>query len=410
MPTVRELKNRITFNVDKSTVANAENTFGKLKKGAVSVISIVKGVGAAIVSVVALSSKQFIELEKDIGATNFFSRSKEDAKELLRLTQDIAKLSVTTSQREGGQAAAILSQIPGIEKFRKELLPILEEISIANPKLDFTGVTDAFSQLVKEGNLDALKNLIPGSAELLEKLALSTFNFADRTKTAANRTQLFLEQINKVRPELKRLADDQRKTLGFQAAGISKETFDFFTNFGRTVAPEMTKLFEEIRLTIRELNENESFWQGVKEAAELVRDAFREAVFLAKLLSGDEETAKEAIRIGREKEAEDRALFEKQKKQIINLLPSFGTIASGTGNLLTGALKNQPTQSEKEAILGGPLDININGRFEVDVRGADNVDGNQLTEGISKTVIGAIKEKMRNVAAQNGRVVATGGP
>ena len=358
MPTVRELKNRITFDVDKATVTNAENTFKKLKGGAKVVISTVKAVGLAITALVAASAKQFIDLEKDIGATNFFSRSKEDAEELLALTKDIARVSLTTSQKEAGQASALLSQIPGIERFRKELLPILEEISVANPKLDFTGVTEAFTRLAKDGNLDELKNLIPGSAELLEKLALSTFNFADRTKTAANRTELFLQQISKVRPELKRLADEQRETLAFQGVGISKETSDFFSNFGRSTAGPMAELFKEIRLTIRELNSNEAFWIAVESSAKGVAEAFKTT---KKVISEINEkgllgffTEGEGTKDAQERYKEDPEKFienftgKKTPFDINKILPDFFKIRETQG-LQGGA----GIQKESEAILQG---------------------------------------------------------
>jgi len=264
MPVVRELVNRIGFKINRGELADAENAFKKLTTRA--------AIGLTGIQIAA--TKTFVDFKKDTADVNFFANNKEEAEAILKLTNEIAEASETTSRREARAAAKTISTFNVNKKLLEEILPFIEKISIARPNLDFTDVVSSLEDVIKGGNIQALLDLVPGIKDELEILSKTNFQtpFADITEE--QRAELLIKTLRENRARLTELVAEQKTQIPFFVERVSKESSDFFLNFGEKTAPAMMVLLELISTTIKEINENEAFWEAIATSADAIAKAF----------------------------------------------------------------------------------------------------------------------------------------
>jgi hypothetical protein len=380
MPVVRELINRISFKIAPGDKANAEKAFSTMKSGA-------KGVIAAVAGITAAGTKLFADFEKDTGASRFFARNTEEAELLLETLDKIAEKSDTTSRREARRAAKTLQQTRLTKEQLQEFVPLLEKISIARPDLDFAQVAESFRDVISGGDLQQLIEIIPGFKDTAELLSKTTFGKPFGDITDIQRGEIVLDALFKKRTRLNELVAEQQETLVFQMEGLSKEASDFTLNFGEETAPAMTELLKEVRMTIKELNDSESFWTTVKSTIEGITELLRGTKLISRgfgaLFSGDFDELKKIREEGQKGQVEQ-----------IGPLQLFKNIIDPTKDF-----RGRPLEGSKN-------DITINGKITV-----VNESGTEITDmsaDITQQVMSELGLTLKQITATNGGIVPAG--
>ncbi len=284
MPVVRELINRIGFKVNKGDLANVENSFGKIKgkgKGLIgffgNLTKAIKGVSLALIGIASVGAVQFSKLEKNRALTRFFVTSTEQAKGLRLEMAKIRGESDVISKLEAEKAVSIFSRLnlKDITKNFKDIVPILTDISSATLKLDLPEVVSALVDFVKSGDIGQLEQFGGSVKDLAEKLSIAGFD-ASRLKTQEAKFKFIFEILSKNRNLFRKLAKDQEKTLTYAGKRVETQFNDFFANFGENTAEPIRQLLNEIAIVMKSINDNEDFWDAVKNGAIAVKDAFVE--------------------------------------------------------------------------------------------------------------------------------------
>lgn len=279
MPVVRELVNRISFKISAADKKNAEDAFTKMEKGSQRVITntgkIGKKFALTIAGLAAAGTKIFTDFERDTGASAFFSRSANEARALTEALDLVASRSETTSRREARRAAKTLSQTRLTKDQLEEFIPILEKISIARPDLDFTGVAEAFRQVISGGNLDQLTQIIPGFKDTAELLSKTTFQSPFGDLTDVQRGEIVLDAMLKHRKELDKLVQKQRETLNFQFSALAKESSDFGLKVGETISGPVKETILLIRGLFAEMNESKELWKSIESTMRSVTSGIK---------------------------------------------------------------------------------------------------------------------------------------
>jgi hypothetical protein len=184
-------------------------------------------------------------------------------------------------------------------------------------------------------------------------------------------------------------------------------------------------LFKEIRLTIGELNSNEAFWVAVKDSAEAVTAAFIRTkdtiVEINKLgLLGFFTEGKETKKIQEEYKKDPQAVLDRFVGERID----FGAVGNFIKDLIgvpvresQGLQGGAGIKKESEVILQGETPkieilfnklIGVISDFQSDLRpqfaGGETI--NVVHSGFIDSNSTFIKDKLKNVAAQNGRIVS----
>jgi hypothetical protein len=406
MPVVRELINRITFKVNQGDKAKAESAFSDMQKSGASLIGFTKGLTktalASITSLTVAGAKLFTDLEKDQASVKFFSKTNEEAQKLLDIVDQIRGNEII-SRRERAQAASIFSQlnidIGQIEK----ALPILRDISIAQPKLDFPQTVELFAQFVKTGDIDSLMQLGAAGKELAEQLKLANVDISQSVKGQINRAQLLTQELDKQKVRISELAEEQKNTLTFGFRALTKEASDFTTKFGEKTAPAMKEIVTIARDLIKELNESEDFWDSVESGSKAILEILKSAISLAKEVStifgGSQE---EFNRLAKEKAKgrQSGGVLDLPLTEAISLgfKKAFGDFFS------EGARRNLEAFENKKT-----FNLELNGEIKVKGENLQGVDTAGMSRDLTKQIGDSLKEDLKAIAAQSGRPVATGG-
>lgn len=279
MTVTRELVNRISFKVSAADKKNAIDAINKMDKGSQRVITnagkIGKALKLAVAGLAVASTKMFTDFERDTGASAFFSRSVEEAKALTKVLDAVAAKSETTSRREARRAAKTLSQTRLTKDQLEEFIPILEKISVARPDLDFTGVAEAFRQVISGGNLDQLTEIIPGFKDTAELLSKTTFQSPFGDLTDVQRGEIVLDAMLKHRKELDKLVQQQRETLNFQFSALAKESSNFGLTVGETISGPVKETILLIRELFAEMNKSKELWELIASTMESITGAIK---------------------------------------------------------------------------------------------------------------------------------------
>ena len=432
MPVVRELVNRISFKVNKGDLANVDSTFDKFKGKGKGLISFFGTIGGAI-SKAALAfagfqltaTKLFVDFQKDTGASNFFARNKSEAEALLKVVDEIQSKSETTSRRESRQAAKTFSTLNIQRKQLEEIIPFIEKISIARPDLDFTAVAESLKSVVKGGDIQELINLVPGIKQDLEILSKTSFGKPFGEVLEQQRIELVLESLRKNQDRLNELVAEQRTKIPFFIERVSKETSDFFLNFGENTAEPMKELLAAISATIKEINESDEFWEAVRTSAEATKEAIKEAAaFLKDSVDFIKEVKKEGLfptlfNIKSvedaekliQKRREERRTPSEQLESIKNVLE----IPVDPSNLPSNIIKGQFNKfiGGAKDILNTPVEdpfgrtkkdqsININAEIKLTGENVDGLDLGSLKAEITRTIKEVISPPLKAITNENG--------
>ncbi len=295
MGVVRELVNRISFKINPGDKAKAENAMKGIEAKGAGTIAFFKGLGGAIdtalkaiAGLTAAGAKMFTEYESNQAVSRFFSRSVEEVKQLSDALDTLSGSEII-SKREREQAKALFSKItPDVDQIVK-ILPILEDITIARPDLDFEQVVELTTQFVKTGDIDALENLGAVGKDTAEAFRLAQLNASTAIKGQRNLFQFLAEGLDRNKEKIKENADLVRDDLGFSFKALAKEASDFTLQFGEETAKPIKEIVIIARDLIKELNESDEFWEGVRSGAEATLEIIKEAIQLAKILKGEEE-------------------------------------------------------------------------------------------------------------------------
>lgn len=454
MPVVRELINRISFKVNPADKKNAKDTISNLEKGSKRAIINIKGIGkaltASLLAASAASTKMFVDFEKDTGASAFFARNRQEAKELNTLLDEVARRSETTSKREARRASKTLSQTTLTQKQLKDFIPFLEKISIARPDLDFTGVAENFRDIISGGNLSGITEIVTGFKDTAELLSKTTFQSPFGDITEQQRGQILLEALIKSQPKLDELVKEQRETLNFQFSALAKESSDFALKFGEEIAPAVKESLIILKDLIKELNESESFWTTVGNTVESIKSGL---LFIKDIFSDSEETngKPKAIKGFRDEELElgkniskdifniPKSIFEgfqksiqdifgqKQpeiaKEGIKNIPISLPGIQQKEDILLNKRQEEAPGEGsesflrmlKRESSVRGKVDnnqgvsneqsLNINLNGSIKVENESGVEISQMSSDLTTRVFDELRTAFNNINAQNGGFV-----
>lgn len=457
MPIIRELINRISFKVNPGDKAKADAAMEGMEAKGAGTIAFFKSLGGAINKTLkaiglltAAGAKMFTEYETNQAVSRFFSRTQEEAKQLSDALDKLSGSEII-SKREREQAEAALSKLTVPVDQIARILPILEDITVARPDLDFEQVVGLTTQFVKTGDIDALENLGAVGKDTAEAFRLSQLNASTAIKGQRNLFQFLAENLDRNKEKIKENADLVRDDLGFSFKSLAKEASDFTLNFGKETAPVVKEIVIIIRDLIKELNESDEFWVSVKTGAESTLSVIKEAIALAKILAGDEEVAPieaiddpgslktiaknirnvfdkgyfEASRIalenrekfaeqeiekrGGRKEFRDQGFREFLDKQEAELNKVF--IRESMQDSI-----NEPGQSSQRGALGATGGTGQKVTYEVSFsplviegKNIQNLDLVPMQEELNKAVINEVRDTFIGVAAQSGRLVGISG-
>lgn len=295
MPVIRELVNRISFKINPGDKAKAENAMKGIESKGAGTIAFFKGLGGVIGAALKLiagftvaGAKMFTEFETNQAVSRFFSRSIEEAEKLSGALDKISGSEII-SRREREQAAAALSKLTVPIKDIERVIPILAEVTVARPDLDFPQVIDLVTKFVKTGDIEALEQIGAVGKDTAEAFRLAQLNTQTAIKGQRNLFQFLSEGLDRNKEKIKENADAVRDDLGFSFKAFAKEASDFTLQFGEETAPVIKEIITIARDMIKELNESDEFWKSVKSGAESTLEIIKEAIELAKILTGDDE-------------------------------------------------------------------------------------------------------------------------
>lgn len=295
MPVIRELVNRISFKINPGDKAKAENAMKGIESRGAGTIAFFKGlggvIGAALKAIAALTTvgtALFKSYQDNKSVVRFFAGSTEEALKFSKALDTLSDSEII-SKKELAEAEARFARLTVSGDKIVKILPILEDITIAKPKFDFPEVVDIAVSFIKEGSIDALEELGAISTKTAEKYRLSGLSFDKSIKGQENRFQFLAKNLDENKERLKELAELAKKDLTFSFSRLTKEASDFALKFGETTAPVIKEIVTIARDMIKELNESDEFWKSVKSGAESTLEIIKEAIELAKILTGDDE-------------------------------------------------------------------------------------------------------------------------
>lgn len=397
---VRELVNRISFDLNRADLANVESAFSKMKLGAKAVIGVIAGITVA-------GTKLFTDFEKDTGASKFFARNKEEADALLKVLDKMAESSETVSRREARRAAKTLQSTRLTKEQLEEFIPILEKISVARPDLDFTAVAENFRDVISGGDVQKLIEIIPGFKDTAELLSKTTFGKPFGDITDIQRGEIVLDALLKSRKRLDELVQEQRKTLVFQFESVQESLSDAALDIGEKIAPSMIELLKELNKTIDALNESKGLWIVVGATIEAIADVIkftRETTgIFSDVFSGDTSSFKKKQKEFEErkrKELPEGSIFlpgelEKRIKKMEFGIPSAGPDLPSILGLLGLSPEKTKETEEKKITIGGKLTV-VN---------ESGVEISQMSIDLTSQIMGELKDSLKNITASNGGIV-----
>lgn len=298
MSVIRELVNRISFKINSGDKAKAENAMKGIEAKGAGTIAFFKGLGGAINKTLKLiagltiaGTKMFTEFETNQAVSRFFSRTQEEAKQLSDALDKLSGSEII-SKREREQAEAALSKLTVPVEDIEKVIPILAEVTVARPDLDFKEVIELTTQFVKTGDIDALEQIGAVGKDTAEAFRLAQLNASTAIKGQRNLFQFLSEGLDRNKEKIKENADLVRDDLGFSFKALAKEASDFTLQFGEETAKPIREIVIVIRDLIKELNESDEFWEGVRSGAEATLEIIKEAIALAKILTVDEDEEK----------------------------------------------------------------------------------------------------------------------
>jgi len=417
MPVVRELINRISFKVNPADKKNAETAFNNLKAQGAGAVAAFGGIGGAakkaltaIGLLTAAGTKMFTEFESNKAVTRFFSRSIEEANQLSDIVNKL-RGSEIISQRELEQAKASLSTLTvdlgGIDK----ILPLLAEVTVARPDLDFNQVVGLVTQFVKTGDLDALERLGAINKDVAERFKLAQLNANSAIKGQRNLFEFLSRSLLENEEKIRSNADAVRDDLGFAFKEVGKQASDFTLKFGKETSGQVKETVQLVRDMLKELNESTAFWEGLRETITTINTALKGTIALAKLLSGDTSGT-----IEKNKQRE----IEETKRRDIALedaglsldLPMGEFLSRGFQQLIGGintSSKSFAGASSEAAQSLNQTSVNLSGEIKVIGQNLQGLDTADMAKQITDRVISKVSEGFKNVAAQSGRQVSAGG-
>jgi len=395
--TVRELKNRITFDVNKGSVANYKSAFSGMKADASSII---KKAGAIGIALTVAGQKFYMDQEKSKASISFYAKTNQDAAELLSTINRLRGKTEIISERDLSKALDLFGQMNVKAKDFGKLFPLFQDINIANPKLGgLSGIMDTFKGFVEGGDLDALRKFGSVGKDMAEALSLSNFDASQTVKGQQNRFDMLFNLLEQNKQRFSKLANEQRDTTTFAFSGLTKELSDFTLNFGKSTKP-VKGLVEAVRDYIKELNNSGPLWKNIENASEFVSD-------LGKFIFGDlsfmEMRKHQRSLSGIDDEADQEKLnspYDSSGPGIVDTI--IGGLKYGIG-IKEGGLFEDKKENK----------INLSGNITVEGKNMGGFDPRSLQEQINSTVkemaIDPIKESLKYISASNGRPVSPGG-
>jgi len=283
---VRELINRISFQVDNAEKKKVTNLMKNIDKAGLSTVhgvkGLLKGVTAAALAALTAGGAITVKYEKAISRANFFSTSVIEADKLKAALNKIAKETDSISDLEAAQAAGILSQMRLTSKQIGEFLPFLRNVSIARRDLDFTDVAENFREVISGGNLDKLIELIPGFKTTVELLSKTKFKAPFGDLTDVQRAKVVLQAYKDSAGALDELAKAQKETLDLQLEETSAAFSNLGKHFGDGLKPGMIEVLKLVEDTMKTLKEADFVGKVTKassdmmsESATIIRNAAR---------------------------------------------------------------------------------------------------------------------------------------
>jgi|GEM_PF-3399761 len=338
MTVVRDLVNRISFDVNRGSRSDAEKAFKDLKSQGAGLISLAKGFGAAAVAALGAGAKFYVDQEKSDATIKFFSKTNEEAQQFLSTYNKLAGKTEIISDRDLKKAQAIFAQMNVDAKDFGKSFDVLRDINIANPDLGgLDGVMQTLKSWVQNGDLDSLRQFGAVGKDIAEQLSLSNFDATQTVKGQQNRFDLLFGLLDKNKERIKSLADDQRGTNLFAFRGLTKELSDFTLKFGKETAPAVKELAKTVRDMIKELNDSKSLWDKIGQVVGGIAYVLKNVKDVAGAILGKESV----IDILKQQNIEYRRRIRKEA-------PGFFPIADAIGSLMFGDLPEDMDKKAKE--------------------------------------------------------------
>jgi len=420
--TVRELKNRITFDVNKGSVANYKSAFSGMKADAASIIKKAASIGIALT---VAGQKFYMDQEKNKASISFYAKTNADAKELLGTIKEFRGKTEIISESDLTKGVALFGQLNvKVGDLRKTILPLLKDINIANPQLGgFSGVMDLLNSWVEGGDLDALKKFGAIGKEMAEALSFTSFDQSVGKAGQENRLNIILSEMIKNAEKYKKLANDVRKTNDFAFRGVTKELSDFTLNFGNSTK-SVNELVKSARDFLKEVNNSKQFW-GILEK-------ISDGIFKNNNLELNDKRLEDLLlNHNQYTDEKNKEEFKKRKPDYMKLLQDSPEPGIPTGSRTKDKKEGKFREGIVDTILGGlkygvgmkegglfenkskENKINLSGTITVEGKNMGGFDPRSLQEQINSTVkelaVDPLRESLKSIKAFNGGYVSLSG-
>ncbi|MBU2645884.1 hypothetical protein KKI24_14340 [bacterium] len=438
MTVVRELVNRISFKVNPGDKANAEKAFSNMKNQAGGTLGFIKGLGpaintalTAITGLVAAGSLFKTNSEKDTATVRFYSRMTEEANKLLKVMDKLKGGNrEIVSKREVEAAGAMFSQLSlggkNAQMFEK-FAPLMKLIAKANPKMDFTEVAKAIKSWAETGDLEALKQLGAVGVEIAEAIRLSGLDINNAIKGQENKLNYIFGKLKEKENKLAELVKLQESTQIFAWQGMAKEGSDFLYNFGENTSPAITKAVSAIRDMLKELNESDGFWEGVRTAVNGIQamiESTLEMIERIRTMMNPETPPEGELPHSSMSDAARgqigyyRSMYDPNYKQPAEESKpgpygryDYGASAnqdkyknqdfSGIAGLISSVKEKVQQGVDRQTWLKSEQTVTVKGEITIKGENTGNLDLSTITKQVSEAVVGNIKTSLKNIAAAN---------
>ncbi len=402
MPVVRELINRISFKVNPGDKKNAEKAFSDMKGGAAGVIGVAKGLtgafGLALKAVgmlTAAGTAMRVEFEKNRAVSRFFSRSTEEAQQLSDIVDKIRGNPII-SRRELEQAKASLSKLTVDLTQIDNILPLLAEVTVARPDLDFSQVIALITEFTKTGDINALEKIGAVGKDTAEAFRLAQMNTEQAIKGQQNLFAFISQGLQDNKEKIKENADAVRKDLGYALKEVSRESSDFAFTYGEKTLPAIKEATLAARDLMKELNASKPLWDKIDSSVSGIVNTLQLA---RKFVDSPLEN-----------------LPEVAKTMLTPMVPGGGLIKEQLDKLPSptieqykeGVFKEQNEQMIKTGGVAGAVKSLLELTGVIEIKGSGNLEGKDFQD-MKRALNEDIKKSLRNVAAANNQLVPTGG-
>jgi len=251
---IRELVNLISFKTDKQSVTKMNASFADVAKSAAKITA------GFVTGMSAIGQKFYIDMESSISRAKFFGTQIDSIKKQLAEK----KTGAIFSLKEMTQVKAGLSELAVSAEQLDEAMSFLKNITIAKgSKTSLKDTAMLLKEIIKSGDVDAIRKLGGITKELAEQLKRTSFSEAFKGGTEKYKMDAILKVLRANKDKIKKLADEQQNTLGVSLERMTTSMSDLSTKFGDRLAPSFKKAYDFTTAITDMLYKSEWLWDKI---------------------------------------------------------------------------------------------------------------------------------------------------